>query len=137
MPAGSSSSKNSNTTTMFTQKQRHPVQNNTIDTQVLSGNFQLFRTFCVCEPTVFFSCFLKILKETPSTSGFTGLMKRGTDFMTNMFYEKVSFQSKKARTEDTRPEIATIIIEIHRMPALMVEMDKRKTILDLKVRTNF
>ena len=54
-----------------------------------------------------------------------------------MFYEKVSFQSKKARTEDTRPEIATIIIEIHRMPALMVEMDKRKTILDLKVRKNF
>jgi len=107
MPAGSSTKQNSKTTTFYKRKTKHPVQNNTVDTADLP--------------------------DTPSSSGlFGGLMKRGTNYMTNFLYEKVSVQSKKARTDETRPEIATIIIEIHRMPALMVEMDKRKTILDLK-----
>ena len=139
MPAGSSTKQNSKITTIFKPKQqpkpKHPVLNNTMDTEKLSGivSFSQFSNF----PFKFSENFPNLYKDTPSTSGglLGGLMKRGTDLMTNILYEKVSFQSKKARIDETRPEIATIIIEIHRMPALMVEMDKRRTILDLKVRS--
>ena len=87
----------------------------------------------------------KIFPNTPTTtsiasgtSGYSQKTKRGFSslFGGNTVTETVV--GKKARTNQAnKPEKVTLVIEMARLPALLVEIDKCKTIAELKVSDIF
>ena len=77
-------------------------------------------------------------KPGSSGFGFSGFAKRGFNMLFGGETTTETVVGKKARTnQSSKPEKVTLVIEMARMPALMVEIDKHKTIAQLKVSDIF